>query len=128
MVVAIHVLSSPETFPTCIIITPHPRSLSGIGGFRKRTIPYYSMKTKAPKLTLQQKTQILGEARYLQLPSLNANSQKYQEWLDSSERHGLRLTGRQVTILLDLFESVEDALTCASNTLEQAELLPSAKE
>jgi hypothetical protein len=86
------------------------------------------MKTKAPKLTSRQKAQILGDTAPPQLPPLNADSQKYQDWLDSAEHHGLRLAGRQVTILLDLFESVEDALTCASNILEQAELLPSAKE
>jgi hypothetical protein len=86
------------------------------------------MKTKAPKLTSQQKAVILGDTVSPQLPPLNADSQKYQDWLDRAEHDGLRLTGNQVTILLDLFESVEDALTCASNTLEQAELLPSAKE
>ena len=85
------------------------------------------MQTKAPKVTSQQKAKILGDTTSPQLPPLNADSQKYQDWLDSAERHGLRLTGRQVTILLDLFESVEDALTRASNILEQAELLPSAK-
>ena len=62
------------------------------------------------------------------LPPLNAESQKYQEWLDTVQRDGLRLSGRQVTILLNLFGFVEDALTRASNILEQGELTPSAKE
>ena len=64
----------------------------------------------------------------LQLPPLNYDSQKYQKWLDTVQRDGLRLSGRQVTILLDLFGVVEDVVSRASNILEKSELIPSAKE
>jgi len=75
------------------------------------------MKTKVPKLTQQQKSQILGDTLHHQLPILNANDRQYQEWLDSAESRGIRLTGKQVTTLLDLFAAIEDAVTYASNTL-----------
>jgi len=78
--------------------------------------------------TPNQKAQILGDTTAPQLPPINAESQKFQEWLDTVERDRLRLSGRQVTILLDLFEVAEDVLTRASNILEQGELIPSAKE
>jgi hypothetical protein len=80
-------------------------------------------KTKNPDQTPRVTT-----APALQLPPLNYDSQKYQKWLDTVQRDGLRLSGRQVTILLDLFGVVEDVVSRASNILEQGELIPSAKE
>ncbi len=62
------------------------------------------------------------------LPTFDFDPQKYQKWLDSVEHDGVRLSGRQVTILLDLFEVVEDVVSRALNILEQGELTPSAKE